>query len=173
MKRLVSEILGRQRVTKVPRIEHGTGVIEAMKILQQLDVGALIVMHQGAIAGIFSERDFARAFVSMGADRLSAMRVEHLMTREVVYVAPDFQLDECLAVMTRMKVRHLPVIENGVLLAFLSMRHIMEVLVEDNQFMVNQLLNYITGSGMATELAPPRAGIMGTLNADIQLGART
>ncbi len=169
--RKVSHILetkGRRVVT----VPQEAPVLEVIRLMAEHHIGSVLVMRGPDIIGIATERDYARKVILQGRSS-GDTPVSAIMSSPVVCVTPDDSVSACMEIVTERKIRHLPVIENGVLLAFLSMRHIMEVLVEDNQFMVNQLLNYITGSGMATELAPPRAGIMGTLNADIQLGGRT
>jgi len=146
MKLTVSGLLKQKDLSKIPRISHTGTLQEALFVLNEFNTGSLLVMDGLSIVGIFSERDFARA----SAIRLSPIpmdtNIAELMSKTIIYVTPDYTLDECMAVMCKMKIRHLPVLEGNTPIALLSMRHIMEALVEENQFMIGQLFAYITGS---------------------------
>ena len=86
-------------------------------------------------------------------------KVKDIMVRKIVYVTLKYRLDECLMVMVTTHIRHLPVLENELPLALLSMRHIVEALVEDQEFMISQLLQYVTGSTIQAPLTPPAAEV--------------
>jgi len=107
------------------------------------------------LVGLFAETDYAKfSLDSEGAVGLEA-KVADLMTRKIVYVNPEYKLNECLAVMVKMDVRALPVMENEKPIGLLSMRHIMEALIEDQEFMISQLVQYTTGSYMPESTVVP------------------
>jgi CBS domain-containing protein len=137
--------------SQLPAIDIGASVDEALGLLDKADVGALLVMDRNAVIGVFSERDFTRAcYVNRSILEPNAKLI-NFMSKSVVFVTADYRLDECMAVMVKMKIRHLPVLQGDTPIAFLSMRHIMEALVEEKQFMVNQLMTYITGTNTVEE----------------------
>ncbi len=120
-------------------------VESALKKMATYDSGALIVMEQGRLVGIFSERDYARKILLKGKSSLTTP-VHEVMTKEVICVTPDYDLDECLALMSACKVRHLPVIENDRVIAFLGIEDVSFALIDDNEFLIDELTTYITGS---------------------------
>lgn len=160
MKRTVSDLLQQKGTKSLPLVEEDASVDQALAILANIDAGALLVMNkENAVVGIFSERDFVRSYSASGGAPGQKLRVRELMSRRVVFVTADYRLDECMSVMAEMRIRHLPVLHEGTPIAFLSMRDIMEALVEENQFMLSQLITYITGSNRAEE-ARPRSGFL-------------
>lgn len=151
MKRTVSDLMKQRDLSQLPCIEYTATAKEALLYLQSSDVGALLVMNRKTVVGVFSERDFARTVALHGNALETSTAVQHFMSDKVVFVTADYRLDECMAVMVKMKIRHLPVLQGDTPIAFLSMRHIMEALVEENQFIVSQLVTYITGSSLDEE----------------------
>lgn len=160
MKKTVSELLKQKDLSNIPSIDHTGSLHEALCILDESNTGCLLVMKGPSIIGIFSERDFARASAVSDCSLPMGTKVADLMSRSIVYVTPDYSLDECMAVMCKMKVRHLPVLLGGRPIALLSMRHIMEAIVEENEFMIGQLVSYITGGPSAHEKSNRNALIM-------------
>ncbi len=146
MKRTVYDLMKKKDLCQLHLISNTANIKDALHLLQKDEVGALLVMSNGQVVGVFSERDFARAYSLQNGSLGPSAKVQNLMSSKVIYVTPDYRLDECMAVMVQFKIRHLPVLQGEIPVAFLSMRHIMEALVEENQFMVNQLTTYITGS---------------------------
>jgi len=151
MKKTVAELLEQKDLSHIPSIDYTGTILEALHLLDELNTGSLLVMQGPSIIGIFSERDFARASASKGSALSLDTPVTELMSTKIHYVTPDFSLDECMAVMCEIKVRHLPVFLGNTPIALLSMRHIMEALVEENEFMIGQLTSYITGGTADTE----------------------
>ncbi len=158
MKRTISDLMKQKDLSHPSLIEDTANVEDALRLLEANDVGALLVVRQNSVVGVFSERDFARAYVSQKMILKPDTKIRSLMSKNVIYVTDDYKLDECMAVMVNLKIRHLPVLCGDAPIAFLSMRHIMEALVEDNQFMVSQLVTYITGSSI-DEQTTTRAGL--------------
>jgi CBS domain-containing protein len=146
MKRTVFDLMKQKDLSQIPLIESTANYEEALKKLETTDSGALLVVAENSVVGVFSERDFVRAYSSRKHSLNPDTKIEALMSHKVIFVPPDYRLDECMSVMVKMRVRHLAVLKDEIPIAFLSMRHIMEALVEENQFMVNQLVTYITGS---------------------------
>jgi CBS domain-containing protein len=111
--------------------------------LVRLNVGALVVLKDSKPVGIFSERDLLKWTNQWGGVDLSRA-VDHFMSSTIVYVTPSYRIEECLAIMSNRHIRHLPVIdEKGMVVALLSMRHIMEALIDDKQFLINELMRYV------------------------------
>ncbi|MBL7689797.1 MAG: CBS domain-containing protein, partial [Bdellovibrionaceae bacterium] len=126
------------------RVLPSTSVYDALTILETQNCSALLVVENDRLKGIFSEKDFAKASLSKGI-RLTDS-VGSIMSTKVYYVEPTFNLEECLQVMSKVRIRHLPVLESGRPIALVSMRHVMEVLVDDKDAKIRELLTYITGS---------------------------
>lgn len=145
MKRSVKDLTGQRGRLSYTSVSPDTTVFEALNILETAKSSALLVTENNQLVGIFSEKDFAQASMKQGI-QLSA-KVCSAMTSKVYYVEPAFTLEECLHVMSKVHVRHLPVLEDGRPIALISMRHIMEVLIEDKEAQIRELTTYITGSG--------------------------
>lgn len=111
MKRTVSDLMKQRNFCQPPSIDVNSTVDEALALLEKSDVGALLVIERNAVAGIFSERDFARAYTQDRSIIEPKAKLKNFMSPKVVYVTSDYRLDECMAVMVKMKIRHLPVLE--------------------------------------------------------------
>lgn len=147
MKRPVRDLICQKGLKAFTMISPFTPIREALEILNLKKCSALLVVDK-MLQGIFSEKDFSRA--SLDRDFSINDEVQKVMTTKVYYVEPSFSLEECLQVMTAAHVRHLPVLENGMPMALVSMRHIMEVLVEEKEEQIRHLMNYITGYNVST-----------------------
>lgn len=119
-------------------------VFDALEEMAKRDVGALIVMDGGKIVGIFSERDYARKIILAG--KLSRETPVHeIMTDRVVYARPDLTLEECLALMTDKRIRHLPVIRGDDLVGVVSIGDLVKGIIDDQRFLIGQLVSYVSG----------------------------
>ncbi|MFN4236472.1 MAG: CBS domain-containing protein [Vogesella sp.] len=117
-------------------------VFQALQLMAEHDIGAVLVMDMGDVLGIFSERDYARRIVLQG--RTSAgTKVRDIMTSKVVYVSPEQSVAECMALMTEKHFRHLPVMESGKVVGMLSIGDLVRATIEEQQFVIEQLVNYI------------------------------
>lgn len=124
-------------------------VYDAIKLMAEKGIGALLVMEGDEIAGIVTERDYARKVVLL--DRSSkATRVEEIMTSKVRYVEPSQASEECMALMTQYRVRHLPVIDDGRLIGLVSIGDLVKSVIADQQFTISQLEHYIQGTPAVT-----------------------
>ena len=116
---------------------------DALTTMAEKNVGALLVLEKGKIAGIFSERDYARkAALPEGCARDTAVR--DLMSTKVLYIEPSNTLDECLALITEKRLRHLPVMENGDLLGIVSIGDIVSAKISEQEFLIDRLVRYVT-----------------------------
>jgi CBS domain-containing protein len=119
-------------------------VYDALKLMADKNVGAVLVTEAGNLVGILSERDYARKVTLKGRTSKDTP-VREIMTEKVVYVRPDQTSDECMALMTDKRVRHLPVIENDRLIGIISIGDVVKEIISHQEFMLEQLENYITG----------------------------
>ena len=118
-------------------------VYDAMKMMDEKGVGALLVITDDGVAGILSERDVARKITLSGkAPRETA--ISEIMSHHVTCVAPDLGIHEAMAIMTEQRVRHLPVISGKQVLGVVSIGDLVKVIIDDQKFTIEQLQNYIT-----------------------------
>jgi CBS domain-containing protein len=119
-----------------------TPVFDALKVMAEKEIGALLVVENGRLSGILSERDYARKVILKGKSSHDTP-VREIMTERVVYVQPRNTLDECMALMTDKRIRHLPVLENDQLIGVLSIGDLVKETISEQQFMIKQLESYI------------------------------
>ena len=117
-------------------------VFDALKLMADKDVGALLVLDNDKLAGILSERDYARKMILHGKSSLDTP-VRQIMTERVICVQSKNTVDECMALMTDKRIRHLPVIENDKLVGVLSIGDLVKATISEQQFMIKQLESYI------------------------------
>ena len=121
-------------------------VYEAMQMLAEKKIGAILVISAGNVDGILSERDCVRKVDILGKSSRQ-VKVREIMTSHVLYVDINQPLEECMAIMTEKKVRHLPVYENGKLVGIISVGDVLKEIITDQKFMLDQLSRYITSGG--------------------------
>jgi CBS domain-containing protein len=140
----IRQILARK--PDVYAIEPDATVLDALKHLEQKNVGALLVMKGERLVGIFSERDYARRMILHGRSSKDTA-VREVMTTEVFTIAPDASAGECMANMTDRHIRHLPVLEGGKVVGVISIGDIVRAVMEDMRFTIRQLETYIRSGG--------------------------
>ena len=118
-------------------------VYEALDRMARYDVGALVVLDDGRLAGMFSERDYARKVILHGKTS-KELAVSEIMTPHVVCVWLDDSVEKCMALMTDKRVRHLPVLDADRVLGLVSIGDVVKALLHEQQFVINQLERYIT-----------------------------
>lgn len=139
----VRELLG-QKGGVVWTIAPSASVFEVIKLVAEKSIGALVVMDGSELVGIISERDYTRKIVLEGrSSKTTSCR--DIMTSEVCYVSPERTLDECMAIMTEKRIRHLPVLENQKLVGIVSIGDCVKAIVSKQKFIIEQLENYIRG----------------------------
>ena len=121
---------------------------DALLVMAEKDVGALLVVEEGKPVGIFSERDYARKVILKGKSSRSTC-VADLMSHPVLYVRPEQTVDDCMALMTSKRVRHLPVMDGDKLVGVVSIGDVVKGIISEQEFTIRQLENYISGSGFA------------------------
>ena len=119
-------------------------VYEAIEMMNDRQVGALPVMEGGELRGMLSERDYARKVILQGRSSREC-RVDEIMTREVICVDAERKIEECMAVMTEKKIRHLPVKAQGQVVGIVSIGDLVKAIIEEQEFLIQQLESYITG----------------------------
>jgi CBS domain-containing protein len=119
-------------------------VFEALNVMAKHNIGALLVMTEGEIKGIVSERDCIRKVEVMGRN-VRDTKISHIMTSDVITVEADQPLEDCMEVMIDKNIRHLPVCEGKKLLGVVSVRDVLKEVIEVQQMMLSQLERYITG----------------------------
>jgi CBS domain-containing protein len=139
----VAQIL-RTKGHEVLTVSPEMSVFEALGLMAEKNVGALLVVEGGRLTGIFSERDYARKVILKGkASRETPVR--EIMTSHVLYVRPEQAVDDCMALMTDKRVRHLPVLEEERLVGVISIGDVVKAIIAEQEFIIEQLQNYITG----------------------------
>lgn len=129
--------------SKVWSVAPGTKVFEALKLMAKKNIGAVLVIENDELKGIFSERDYARKVALEGLSS-HELNVEKIMSPKVLYVTPDMKIDECMALMIDKKIRHLPVFENNKLVGLISIGDVVKELLDQKDYMIDQLEQYIT-----------------------------
>lgn len=135
----ILEIKGRD----IWSIEPGALVYDAMKLMADKGIGALLVMEGQRLVGIISERDYARKVILQGRSSRST-NVEEIMTSRVVYTEPDRNIEECMALMTEKRIRHLPVVEGGQVCGVISIGDLVKAIIAEQKFIIEQLERYIS-----------------------------
>ena len=140
----VAEILRSKADATVHTIGPDASVFEALRLMAQKNIGALLVVDQGRLVGVVTERDYARKIVLM--DRSSKdTPLRDIMTTAVMIVQPRRTSEECMALMTENRLRHLPVMDDGKLVGLISIGDLVKDIISEQKFVIDQLEHYITG----------------------------
>ena len=142
----VAKILQSKPDTTVHTIAPTALVFDALKLMADKGIGALLVTEGEAIAGIFTERDYARKIALMGRTS-SVTQVRDVMTSAVRFVHPDQTSEQCMQIMSTGRLRHLPVVDNGKLVGMISIGDLVKDIISEQKFIIEQLEHYITGGG--------------------------
>jgi CBS domain-containing protein len=117
-------------------------VFDAMQLMAANNIGALLVINNGKLAGILTERDFSRKSYLLNKPVKDTL-VKEMMTRQVAYVNPDYTSQDCMALVTEMRVRHLPVLENDQVIGIISIGDLVKDAISEHKFIIHQLERYI------------------------------
>lgn len=128
--------------TVVHAISPTASVLDAIKLMAEKGIGALVVLDEGRLAGMISERDYARKIILHGRSSQDTA-VHEIMTAKVITVGPDQTVDDCMALMTKHRFRHLPVVDAGKLAGVLSIGDLVKELIADREETIKQLESYI------------------------------
>jgi len=140
----VAQLLKANDQSKFLRVAPDVSVFDALELLSNLGVGALMVMDGDRLIGIFSERDYCRKVALKGRNSKETT-VADIMTAEVFTVPSSTGTHACMAMMNQKRFRHLPVVDGDMVLGLISMRDIMADVIAEHEFTINQLENYVSG----------------------------
>jgi len=139
----VIELLNK-RECELFRVSPDMTVFDGLKQLASYGVGAILVMEQDRLRGIFSERDYTRKVALQGKNSRETLIAE-IMTREVITVSPDTRTRACMSIMSAHKIRHIPVVKGTQVLGLISIRDIMDDIIADHEQTISHLQHYIAG----------------------------
>jgi len=124
-------------------IESRHSVLDALRLMAETDVGAVMVVDGGALVGVVSERDYVRKVAQGGIPADTPVR--DVMTVGVVAVTPEHSIEQCMALMMQKHFRHLPVLDGGTLIGVISVRDVVKAALDEKEYRIDQLENYISG----------------------------
>jgi CBS domain-containing protein len=119
-------------------------VFRALQVMADKNVGAVLVLQDGELAGIFTERDYCRKIILMGRSSLNT-QVQEIMTRKMITVSPEQTIEECMELMSQHHIRHLPVLDQGRLVGILSIGDVVKAIITAKQDTIENLEDYIMG----------------------------
>lgn len=140
----VAQILGSKLDQAVYTMEPSVSAHEAVRLMAEKNIGALVVVENGKIVGLVSERDYARKLVLMARSPMDTL-LGDIMSSPVMYVHPHQTSDECMALMTQNRLRHLPVMDHDQLIGLISIGDLVKATISEQQFIIEQLEHYIIG----------------------------
>jgi CBS domain-containing protein len=137
----IQELLKNHNST-VSQVSPSTTVFEALRLLADYGVGAMVVLDQGKLVGLVSERDYTRKVALQGKNSRETT-VADIMTRSVITVTPSTGTRACMTLMSQKKIRHLPVVDGGKVLGMISIRDLMDDIITEHEQTISQLTDYI------------------------------
>lgn len=140
----VKDVL-QQKGKEVHSVDPDLSVYDAIKKMSELKIGALLVLKEGKLAGIISERDYRDKVILMGK-RSKDTSVHEIMTRDVYRVQSTDDINTCMRIMTDQKIRHLPVVDNNSISGLISIGDVVKTVIDQQKFEINSLRDYISGN---------------------------
>jgi len=141
----VAEIIKSKPEAKVFSVTPSDTVFSALRLMAEKRIGALLVMEGERISGIFTERDYARKVVLLGRASIDTP-VREVMTSAVRFVHPSNSAEQCMAVMTENRLRHLPVLDEERVVGLVSIGDLVKSVISEQQFIITEMERYITGA---------------------------
>ena len=126
----------------VHTVTPGTSVYEALEDLENNNMGSLVVVENGKLIGIFTQRDYARKVILKGRSSKDT-QVRDIMTERPIFVTPDATIEECMQLMSSKNFRHLPVLENDQLVGVISISDLVKFIIREKDFIIENLEHYI------------------------------
>ncbi|WP_440110800.1 CBS domain-containing protein [Acidovorax sp. BL-A-41-H1] len=142
---VVAKILQSKPEAAVYSIGPSDSVFDALRLMADKGIGALLVMEGETIAGIFTERDYARKIALMGRTS-TVTQVKDVMTSAVLFVRPDQTSEDCMQIMSTHRLRHLPVVDNGKAIGMISIGDLVKDIISEQKYIIEQLEQYIVGA---------------------------
>ena len=157
----VGQALQGKKLGRVISVGPEELVIDALKTMAIHDIGALVVMENGQILGIITERDYARKVILENRSSRTT-RVGEIMKSSVLFVGPEDPIEGCLQLMTNKRIRHMPVLDGDKLVGLVSMGDVVKTVISDQEFMIDELTRYLDGSysGWFGPKGPGRATVV-------------
>jgi CBS domain-containing protein len=140
----VADILKAKPSQEVHTIEPAATVLEAVRRMADANIGALVVLEHAQVVGMVSERDYARKLL-VEERTARSVPVKEIMSAPVLVVQPTHTSDECMALMTQYRLRHLPVVDRGRLIGLVSIGDLVKQVISEQRFVIEQLEHYIAG----------------------------
>ncbi len=137
----VQQLLESKR-TSLVSVAPSSTVLDALKVMAEKEIGAVVVIEDGHLAGIFSERDYARKVVLQGKASKDTP-VREIMTEKVVCVRPEQTIEDCMGLMTDKRIRHLPVLDHKKVIGVISIGDVVKEMLSEKEFVIKQLESYI------------------------------
>ena len=125
-------------------ISPDSSVYDALEELEEKNLGGLVVVENGKLIGVFTERDYARKVILKGRSSKETI-VRDIMSSRPIFVSPDNTIDDCMQLMSDKHIRHLPVLENDKLIGVISISDIVRYIINEKDFIIENLEHYITG----------------------------
>ncbi len=123
-------------------VSRGTSILDALAVMMEKNISALLIIEEGTLYGIFSERDYARKIILQGKSSKDTM-ISEVMTSNLITVTQNDSIDRCMQLMTDKHIRHLPVVETGNVLGLISIGDIVKNIIEEQKQTIEQLQTYI------------------------------
>jgi CBS domain-containing protein len=139
--RTVKDIL-ESKGNEVRTVDQSESVYDAISLMDTHHIGSLVVTHEGKLAGVVTERDYC-CKVTLRGKQARTTKVSEIMSDRVIVTSPDGTMNECMALMTGRRMRHLPVMDDGKLVGLVSIGDIVKEVIEEQNFMIGQLESYI------------------------------
>lgn len=142
---LVFQVMGNKPINALYSITQDHTVFEALELMAEKNIGAVLVLENDKLIGIFSERDYARKVILQGRASRDTL-IRDVMTSRVITVETDQKIEECMQIMSDKHIRHLPVNQNGVLVGIISINDIVSAIIREQKDHIQSLESYISGN---------------------------
>lgn len=139
----VTQLLQVKPHQKIWSVAPDASAYEAVKLMAEKGIGALLVLKEGELIGIVSERDYVRKLV-LNDKSAKDTPIREIMTKQVVYIRPEQSIEVCMALMAEKGIRHLPVMDDVELVGVISIRDLVKDIISEKEFIIEQLAHYIT-----------------------------
>jgi CBS domain-containing protein len=140
----VSNILS-AKGNSIIAVNPDTTIFHGLELMSEKNVNALLIMEEGELVGIFTEKDYARKVILKGKTSRVSL-IKEIMTTNLTTVTPDTTIEECMRIMTNKFIRHLPVLENNKVTGIISIGDVVKYIIDEQKFIIENLEHYITGT---------------------------